>query len=151
MSYSLRRQMREARYSVTCVWCALVLAAVMSPMRSAETPDAAFSQWWAKFQSAVARGDAKAVADGATFPMDWENGPTRKIATEADFEKRFDFYFTPEIRSHVAKGKPERLPRGSYLLIWQARGNEYSLSFRPKRGIEPGGGFALEYLAEGPP
>jgi hypothetical protein len=125
----------------------LILAAVMSPMRAAEPADAAFGQWWAKFQSAVARGDAKAVADGATFPMDWENGPTRKIVREADFEKRFTFYFTPEIKSHVAKGKPERLPRGSYLLIWQARGNEYSLSFRPISG----GGFALEYLAEGAP
>jgi len=151
MRYSLRRQIREARCGVNSVWRVLALAAVMSPMRAADPPDAPFSQWWAKFQSAVARGDAKAVADGATFPMNWENGPTRKIATEADFEKRFDFYFTPEIKSHIANGKPERLPRGSYLLIWQARGNEYSLSFRLKRGIEPGGGFALEYLAEGAP
>jgi len=123
----------------------------MIPMRAAEPADAAFGQWWGKFQSAVARGDAKAVADGATFPMDWENGPTRKIASEADFEKRFAFYFTGEIKSQVANGKPERLPRGSYLLIWHARGNEYSLSFRPKHGNEPGGEFALEYLAEGAP
>ena len=129
------------------VWCVLILAAVASPMKAAEPADAVFAQWWVKFQSAVARGDAKAAADGATFPMDWENGPTRKITKEADLEKRFDFYFTPEIKSHVAKGKPERLPRRSYLLIWQARGNEYSLSFRPVIA----GAFALEYLAEGAP
>ena len=52
------------------VWRVLALAAVMTPMRAAEAPEAAFSQWWAKFQFAVARNDAKAVADGATFPMD---------------------------------------------------------------------------------
>jgi hypothetical protein len=122
----------------------------MSSLRAAEPGDAEFREWWAKFQSAVARSDAKAVADGATFPMDWENGPARRIASGADLENRFDFYFTPEIKSHIAKGKPERLPQGSYLLIWKARGNEYSMSFRPKNPKKTEA-FALEYLAEGAP
>ena len=30
--------------------------------------------------------------------MDWENGPTRAIKTEADLARRFDFYFTTDIK-----------------------------------------------------
>jgi hypothetical protein len=40
----------------------------------------------------------------------------------------------------------ERLPNGNYIIIWHARGNEYSLHFAPSGSI-----FALDGLGEGPP
>ena len=44
-------------------------------------------------------------------------------------------------------GQPtERLPNGNYMIVWHARGNEYSLHFTPA-----GDGFALDGLGEGPP
>ncbi len=104
-----------------------------------------FDKWWPDFQAAVTKGDAPAVAQGARFPMSWENGPTRRIKTRADLTGRFNFYFTPEIRRAIAKGKPERLPTGEYSLTWKARGNEYSLYFDAE-----GNTFRLNGLSEGP-
>lgn len=103
--------------------------------------------WWPGFQSAVARRDPKAVAHGATFPMGWENGLIRKINTEAELINHFDTDFTAEIRGKVASLKPVRLPSGSYILTWKARGNEYSLYVKPAGS----GAFVLDGLSEGPP
>lgn len=79
--------------------------------------------------------------------MHWENGPVRQIETEAELVNRFDLYFTDEIRKRIASGKPGRLPNGTYILTWKARGNEYSLYFQPA-GPEK---FALDGLSEGAP
>src|SRR5260370_26926943 len=105
-----------------------------------------FAKWWPEFQSAVARADAKAVARQAHFPLSWENGRIREIKSEADLLKSFDVYFTPEIRKIIAARKPELLPTRVYIITWRARGNEYSLYFKPQ-----GAAFLLDGLSEGPP
>lgn len=105
-----------------------------------------FAKWWSQFQAAVAKRDIDAVAQGAAFPLNWENGPIRDIKSAADFKSRFDSYFTAEIKKIVATKKPERLPNGNYIITWKARGNEYSIMFRPQ-----GPAFALDSLSEGPP
>jgi hypothetical protein len=113
----------------------------------AQTGDAAFRKWWPQFQAAMAKHDAKAVASGMRFPQPWENGPAiRGIKSEADLSARFDVFFTPEIKKQIATKRPERLPNGNYMIVWHARGNEYSLHFAPS-----GDGFALDGLGEGPP
>ena len=125
---------------------ALIFALVFSGVAAAQS-DAAFQKWWPGFQSAVAKHDAKAVAQGMRFPQPWENGPAiREIKTAADLTARFDVYLTPEIKKEIATKKPERLPNGNYIIIWHARGNEYSLHFTPA-----GSAFALDGLGEGPP
>ena len=81
------------------------------------------------------------------FPQPWENGPAiREIKTAADLTARFDVYLTAEIKKQIATKKPEHLPNGNYIIVWHARGNEYSLHFTPA-----GTGFALDGLGEGPP
>lgn len=108
--------------------------------------DDEFAHWWPVFQAAVAHNDAKAVIDGSKFPMHWENGPVRAIKTREDFLARFETYFTPDMRTAVARAKPVRIPEG-YMITWKARGNEYSLYLHPSGG----GRFALDGLSEGPP
>ena len=126
---------------------ALILTLAFAGIASAQNPDAAFQKWWPGFQSAVAKHDAKAVAEGMRFPQPWENGPAvREIKSAADLTARFDGYLTPEIKKQIASKKPERLPNGNHIIIWHARGNEYSLHFTPA-----GTGFALDGLGEGPP
>jgi hypothetical protein len=105
-----------------------------------------FSGWWAGFQGAVAKRDASVVADGPQFPMDWENGPVRRIDSRAELVGKFDLYFTAEIRKAVAAGKPERYGDGKYSITWKARGNEYSMYFES----DGKGGFRLAGLSEGP-
>jgi len=113
----------------------------------AQTDDTAFRKWWPGFQAAVAKHDAKAVARGMRFPQPWENGPAiREIKSEAELTARFDVFLTREIKQQIASKRPERLPNGNYLIVWHARGNEYSLNF-----TRTGDGFALDGLGEGPP
>lgn len=107
--------------------------------------DDGFLKWWPQFQAAVAKGDAKAVSEGAKFPMDWENGPVRKIQTREDFIARFNTYFTADMKRAVASRKPVDIPEG-HMIFWNARGNQYSLYFHPA-----GASFVLAGLSEGPP
>jgi len=126
---------------------ALIFAIAFAGHAAAQNPDAAFQKWWPSFQSAVAKHDAKAIAQGMRFPQPWENGPAiREIKTAADLTAHFDVYITPEIKKQIATKKPERLPNGNYIIIWHTRGNEYSLHFTPA-----GSSFALDGLGEGPP
>jgi hypothetical protein len=126
---------------------AVIFAVAFASVVNAQNPDAAFQKWWPGFQSAVTKHDAKAVAQGMRFPQPWETGPViREIKSAADLAARFDVYLTPEIKKEIASKKPERLPNGNYIIVWHARGNEYSLHFTPA-----GSGFALDGLGEGPP
>ncbi|SRR5579885_1271916 len=104
-----------------------------------------FAKWYRQFQTAVAKGNGEGATERAEFPMDWEYGATRKIPARAVLTSRFDFYFNDEVKQAVATKKPERLPSGEYMITWKARGNEYSMYFKPS-----GGSFALYGLSEGP-
>ena len=108
--------------------------------------DDGFAKWYQKFQAAVAKGNGDAVTERAEFPMDWEYGSTRKIEARAVLVGKFDFYFTDDIKKAVATAKPQHLPSGEYIITWKARGNEYSMYFKPS-----GSTFALFALSEGPP
>jgi hypothetical protein len=112
---------------------------------SAFGADDGFAKWWPQFQSAVAKGDAKAISEGAKFPLGWENGPVRAIKTREDFIAHFATYFTADMKRAVASGKPVGIPTG-YMIVWKARGNEYSFYFQPA-----GGSYAFAGLSEGPP
>jgi hypothetical protein len=111
---------------------------------SAFAADDGFAKWWPQFQSAVARGDAKAMTEGSKFPMQWELGTLREIKTREDFIAHFATYFTADMKKAVASRKPVAIPEG-HMILWNARGDEYSLYFRPV-----GGSFALSGLSEGP-
>jgi len=108
--------------------------------------DADFAKWWPQFQAAVARGDAKTVVEGSKFPMQWENGPVREIKSSSELMQRFDVYFTPEIKKAIAHTKPVKSGNGEFDVTWKARGNEYSIFFKPV-----GNGYVLGGLTEGPP
>ena len=124
-----------------------MLLAVCLPFLAAAAEDSAdFAKWWPGFQASVAGRDAHAVARGVQFPLNWENGKIRDIKSEADLAKSFDAYFTVEIRKLIATKKPERMPNGVYSITWKARGNEYSVYFKPGGG----GTFVLDGLSEGP-
>ena len=123
------------------------LAMLLVGVAGAQNGDASFLKWWPGFQAAVAKHDVKAVGRGMRFPQPWENGPAiREIKSEADLNARFDAFLTPEIKKQIATQRPERLPSGNYMIVWHARGNEYSLHFKPA-----GDAFALDGLGEGPP
>ncbi len=129
------------------VLASLVLAWFAPAASAADKMDPAFAKWWQKFQVAVMRRDVRTIDKGVEYPMEWEvNSEIRAITGESDLAANFALFFTPEIMKNIAAGKPEKLPNGNYLLVWKARGNEYSLNFRAYNGT-----FVLDGLGEGPP
>jgi len=106
-----------------------------------------FTEWWTQFRAITAKSDAATVAAGVKFPIPWENGKIRDIKSLEDFSQNYTHYFTPEITKIVVTKKPERLPNGIYSITWKARGNEYSIYFKPG----PDKTFILDGLSEGPP
>ena len=121
----------------------LLLAALLAPAPRLFAADGDFGKFWPQFQAAVAKGDAKTIAQGADFPIQWELGRIRQLASAAELAKNFNTYFPPDIKKAIAAGKPDK---GELGIVWKARGNEYSLYFKPA-----GNTFALYYLGEGPP
>jgi len=105
-----------------------------------------FGAWWRDFQATLARRDVKAIAALAHYPLNWENGTIRQIKSAQDLIDNFDQYFTPEIRKIIASKTPQREPTGNYVITWKARGNEYSLYYKPE-----GAAFVMDGLSEGPP
>jgi len=125
-----------------------IIAALFLFAFAASVPgaDDGFAKWWPEFKAAVTKGDAKAMVHGAQFPMDWELGKVRKIATEADFLAHFHTYFRADMRRAVLTQKPVAIPGDQYMVTWHARGDEYSLYFKAQ-----GGSWVLKGLSEGPP
>jgi len=121
------------------------LAAVFLFAVTAFSADDGFAKWWPAFQAAVAKNDQKAIVHGAPFPLDWELGKVRKIDSESDFLAHFSTYFTADMRRAVATQKPVSIPDNKYMIVWHARGDEYSMSFKARGGV-----WALDSLSEGP-
>ena len=82
------------------------------------------------------RAMRKRCPKARSFP--WSgNCSVREIKTREDFVAHFATYFTADMKRAVASAKPVAIPEG-HMIFWNARGDEYSLYFRPA-----GGSFAL--------
>jgi hypothetical protein len=136
-----------ARLTAAALLMPAALLLITPRVSAADKVDPAFAKWWQKFQLAVVRRDVKTLDTGVEYPMEWEvSAEVRAIRGESDLAANFGLFFTPEVMKNIAMGKPEKLPNGNYLLVWKARGNEYSLNFRAYNGT-----FVLDGLGEGPP
>ena len=121
----------------------LVLAVLLAAAPELQAADSDFAKWWPAFQAAVANGDAKIIAQGVDFPIQWELGSLHQLMSAAELAKHFDKYCPADIRKAIAAAKPDPGERG---VTWKARGNEYSLYFKAV-----GKGFAMDYLSQGAP
>jgi hypothetical protein len=120
-----------------------LLAVVLFPIPRLRAADSDFPKWWPQFQAAVAKGDAKTIAQGADFPIQWELGSLHQLMSAAELAQHFDKYFPTDLKKAVATKKPDA---GELGITWKMRGNEYSLYFKAVSS-----GFALYYLSQGPP
>ena len=119
---------------------ALLLASVFAFAQPSK-PD--WSKWWPQFQSAVAKHDAKAVADMTFVPTQWELGKMHRLESRTVFVQKFDTYFPDHMRQAVATQKPESFPDGSYVVSWSHGVEDYALFFKP----DGKGGYRLDSLA----
>jgi hypothetical protein len=114
---------------------AIVILAAPCPAQQQGSHDAEFRASYVDFLTAVRANDKNKIADLIAFPVkDWSverkgNVETISIEDKADFLTKFGSYFTPFMRSHVLKAKPQKLNDDHYTVVWQDAGAEFSFEF----------------------
>jgi hypothetical protein len=152
----MKIQALRARFTVSSVNLILLLeiATVVPPCR-AEAPnmhDAEFRTFYAQFSKAVRANDKNKIADLIAFPVkDWSverkgNVETISIPTKAEFLRKYDSLFTPFMRAHVLKTKPQKISDDHYAAIWRDSNAEFSFQFENVGGR----GFRITAYGIGP-
>ena len=116
---------------------ALVFVTFAAPCRAQQqgSHDSEFRVFYTKFLAAVSANDKNLIADLIAFPVkDWSverkgNVETIGIKDKAEFLAKYDSLFTPSMRSHVLKAKPQKINDDHYTLMWQDANAEFSFEF----------------------
>jgi len=116
---------------------AMVFASFAAPCRAQQqgSHDSEFRGFYTEFLAAVSGNDKNKIADLIAFPVkDWSverkgNVETIGIRDKAEFLAKYDSLFTPSMRSHVLKAKPQKINDDHYSLIWQDANAEFSFEF----------------------
>jgi hypothetical protein len=111
--------------SATKVVLLLVIAITTVPWhsRGQNTRETEFRTFYSEFLSAVRANDKNKIADLVAFPVeDWSierkgNVQTIGVKDEGEFLAKFDLLFTPSMRSHALKAKPEKVSDDHYSLV----------------------------------
>ncbi len=131
---------------------AIVILAVPCPAQRQGSHDAEFRAFYTEFLAAVRANDKNKLPDLITFPVkDWSverkgNVQTIGIKDKAEFLAKYDSLFTPFMRSHALKVKPQKVSDDHYTLIWQDANAEYSFEFE----YTASSGFRLTSYGIGP-
>jgi hypothetical protein len=125
-----------------CIISKLFTLFAVASLTLAQPSNSNFQKWWPRFQAAVAKRDAKAIADMTTFPAKWPLEKVRRIESRGDFIQKFDTYFPEEARQAVATGTPRRSLDGMYYVAWMKGVYDYALRFKP----DGKGGYRLDSL-----
>ena len=117
-----------------------------------KSPESEFRAFYAEFLAAVSANDKNKIADLIAFPVnDWAverkgNVATIGIKDKAEFLAKYDSFFTPFMRSHLPRAKPQKVSDDHYTLIWQDANAEFSFEFEYKAPR----GFRLTAYGIGP-
>jgi uncharacterized membrane protein YvbJ len=129
-----------------------VLGSGSSKAESLKSPEQAFDAFYAAFVDAVRANDKNKIADLIEYPVSaWAvqtkgNVQEIGIANKSDFLSKYDSLFTPSMRSHALKTKPQKIDNDRYTVIWHDTDLEYSFEFERKPAYE----FRLTMYLIGP-
>jgi len=94
-----------------------------------------FRTFYDQFLAAVRTNDKTKIADLIAFPVNaWareSKGNVQEIVipNNVDFLAKYDSLFTPFMRSHALKTKPQKISNDHYAVIWDDTDLEYSFEF----------------------
>jgi hypothetical protein len=102
-----------------------------------------FRSFYDQFLTAVRANDMNKIADLIEFPVNaWareQKGNVEEITipSRADFLAKYDSLFTPSMRSHALKTKPQKISNDHYAVIWHDTDVERSFEFdyTPEHGF----------------
>ena len=111
-----------------------------------------FRSFYDQFLTAVRANDMNKIADLIEFPVNaWareKKGNVEEITIpdKADFLAKYDSLFTPSMRSHALKTKPQKISSDHYAVIWHDTDVERSFEF----DYTPHHGFRVTAYLNGP-
>lgn len=88
-----------------------------------------------QFVSAVRANDKNKIADLIAFPVNSWSVSQKSVVNEttisnrAEFLAKYESLFTPFMRSHVLKTKPQKISDDHYVIDWHDEDLEYSFEF----------------------
>ena len=131
----------------------LLAAAILSivPCRAAPN-ETDFRTIYDQFVSAVRANDKNKIADLIAFPVNsWSVSQKNRvneatIPTRGEFLAKYESLFTPFMRSHALRTKPQQISADHYIIVWHDEDLEYSFEFE----YAPGQGFRLTAYLIGP-
>jgi hypothetical protein len=134
----------------------LLAAAIISavPCRAAPNKpnETDFRTIYDQFVSAVRANDKNKVADLIAFPVNSWSVSQKNIVNETtipnrgEFLAKYESLFTPFMRSHALRTKPQQISADHYIIVWHDEDLEYSFEFE----YAPGQGFRLTAYLIGP-
>ena len=131
----------------------LVIATTIAPWlaQAQNTREVEFRTFYTEFVSAVRANDKNKITDLVAFPVgDWSverkgNVETIGVKDRGEFLAKYDLLFTPSMRSHALKVKPEKVSDDHYMLRWDDSDAEFSFEFEYRSGA-----FRLTAFGIGP-
>ena len=158
---NLENLLLRSYYSGSCLelaartlFCFAVAIITIAPSDAAPvTPgEDQFRPFYEQFLAAVRANDKAKIADLIAFPVNaWAqekkgNVDEISIPNRADFLAKYDSLFTPSMRSHALKAKPQKISNDHYAVIWHDTNVERSFEF----GFTTQNGFRLTSYLVGP-
>ena len=139
---------------VTQILLFAVVIITIAPCGAApDTPNGdEFRSFYDQFLTAVRANDMNKIADLIEFPVNaWareKKGNVEEITIpdKADFLAKYDSLFTPSMRSHALKTKPQKISNDHYAVIWHDTDVERSFEF----DYTPHHGFRVTAYLIGP-
>ena len=125
----------------------LLAAAIITVVPCGAAPNTSngdeFRSFYDQFLTAVRANDMNKIADLIEFPVNaWArekkgNVDEITIPNKADFLAKYDSLFTPSMRSHALKTKPQKISNDHYAVIWHDTDVERSFEFdyTPQHGF----------------
>ena len=121
---------------ILLLFAIVMFLAPSSRAQSQKSHEAEFRAFYAGFLTAVGANDKDKLADLIAFPVkDWSverkgNVETVSIKDKAEFLAKYDSLFTPFMRTHVLKAKPQKITDAHYTVIWRDANAEFSFEFQ---------------------
>lgn len=125
------------------LFAAAIVSAVPGRAASNTPTETDFHAIYDQFRSAVRANDKNKIADLIAFPVTSWSVSQKNMVSEttipnrAEFLAKYESLFTPSMRAHALKTKPQKISDDHYIIGWRDEDLEYSFEFEsaPSRGF----------------
>ena len=125
------------------LYAAAIVSVVPGRAASNTANETDFRTLYDQFVSAVRANDKNKIADLISFPVSSWSVTQKNMVSEttipnrAEFLAKYESLFTPSMRAHALKTKPQKISDDHYIISWHDEDLEYSFEFEkaPSRGF----------------